>query len=59
MPGPPDLPHAALSELLFQQVAPQLARTLDFGAQVVDHPCPHIGHGYYEEVREHEPEEEL
>src|SRR5205807_7536395 len=29
MPGPPDLSHPAFAELLFQAVAPQLARALD------------------------------
>ena len=40
-------------------VAPQLARALDLGAQVVDHAGADIGHADHEEIGEHEPEEEL
>ena len=59
MPGSPDLSHPALAELLLQAVAPQLARALDLGSQVVDHTGTHIGHYHHEEVWKHETEEEL
>jgi hypothetical protein len=59
MAGSPDLPHPPFSELLLEAVAPQLARALDLGAQVVDHAGAHIGHAHHEEVGEHEAEEEL
>ena len=59
MPGPPDLSHSSLAELLLQAVAPQLARALDLGAQLVDHARTDIRHAHHEQVGEHEPEEEL
>ena len=59
MPGSPDLAHPPLAELLLQAVAPQLARALDLGAQMVDHAGTDIGHAHHEEIGEHETEEEL
>ena len=59
MPGAPDLAHAALTQSFFEPVAPQLARPLDLGAEIVDHPGTHIGHRHNEQVGEYEAKEEL
>ena len=59
MPGPPDLAHAALTELFLEPIAAQLARAADLRAQRVDDARTHVGHAHDEQVGEHEPEEEL
>ena len=59
MPRAPDFAHPALSELLLQPIAPQLACALDLGAQLIHDAGTDVGHAHDEEIREHEPEEEL
>ena len=59
MPGPPHLSHAPRAELFLQAIAPQLARPLDLGAQMVDHAGSDVRHADDEQVREYEAEEEL
>ena len=55
----PDFSHAALSELFFKVIAPELPRTSDFAAESIQHTSAEVGHAHDDEIGEHEANKEL